>query len=1021
MLANVLKKYRVEAQKKSTLSKNSKPEENSKNESPDKSKEIKEEKKEEQDKNKNTSQRKSIKDTTTNLFSNLFKMSKNDRTLEQIYESLKTLKNFEMSELKNPPKFEGATTGFLGLSLLQQKTQVNYPLSAIGLLKCDYGNGLTMYGTGTLINLNMVLTCAHVLYSPILKRKCESAMFYLNLSNGKYLDSCKVETFVTPDEYEISQNEQYDYALCVLSEDIGKKGGYLGLCIYNEKEDKSGYIYGYSNKKSTNNFLSSFKTELNDYEIMGVKSFVRYIEDEKTLIYVGNKTKIGQDGSPIFKVIDDVKKEENKEMDKDNLDKDKNKKKDVKTKNDEDNDEDNKDKKDKKKKTKEEEKEEIKNNLINNILSNVDEKRDLQKYDVKIFAIDCSMTSMVLQAVDNLVLDNNENIMLNEMVYVRNHKALAIDEKKFEQILSWINFYENIMPKGKIDKHIQTTKSVYNQLFSNVNTLSNNLLKTEQKENTILSLNCCDLRGKDLLMLLNSQFDISQLTILDLSNNSINYEGMRWLTFQDDLCYNLIELNLSENLLDHKAAKFLTRVEFHTLDILNISKNDLGPLGASILAEKGKFPNLRALNISENYLMKEGAKGLTNGPAFKYITILDISGNEINDYGFYLLSLGKFENLLELYLGSNKIGDDGIAYISNFKKLEVLDMNSNALTYKGVNNICGKYFKNIVRLNLDNNAIGVEGTFLITSYKESNLRSLSLVKNDICTKGAELISIQYLNKIESINISDNFINDLGFYFICKAKFEDLKELDVSLNRISDEGLVYLTEANFCETLTSLNLAGNDITDAGVKYFSFCKMPELNTLNLSVNYLKSKSGGYLSKSSFDLLSNLSLERNKIKPHGLKNIVIAKFFSNLLILNLAYCKLGNEGCQILSESNVVKITNLSLKDNGINDDGVTALCKGNWKNLKDLNLEDNDIGSLGINAIIDKILKQLSFLRLKGNKRIENRDLGRIYSAVGLDFGRDNEHKYTFLNFSQINYGAIRYCIRHPEIMKKTIEQ
>ena len=166
------------------------------------------------------------------------------------------------------------------------------------------------------------------------------------------------------------------------------------------------------------------------------------------------------------------------------------------------------------------------------------------------------MTSMVLQAVDNLVLDNNENIMLNEMVYVRNHKALAIDEKKFEQILSWINFYENIMPKGKIDKHIQTTKSVYNQLFSNVNTLSNNLLKTEQKENTILSLNCCDLRGKDLLMLLNSQFDISQLTILDLSNNSINYEGMRWLTFQDDLCYNLIELNLSENLLDHKAAKF---------------------------------------------------------------------------------------------------------------------------------------------------------------------------------------------------------------------------------------------------------------------------------------------------------------------------------------------------------------------------------------------------------------------------------------------------------------------------------
>ena len=61
------------------------------------------------------------------------------------------------------------------------------------------------------------------------------------------------------------------------------------------------------------------------------------------------------------------------------------------------------------------------------------------------------MTSMVLQEVDNLLLDNNENIALNEMIYVRNHRAIAIDQKKFDQILDWIKFYENIMPKGKID------------------------------------------------------------------------------------------------------------------------------------------------------------------------------------------------------------------------------------------------------------------------------------------------------------------------------------------------------------------------------------------------------------------------------------------------------------------------------------------------------------------------------------------------------------------------------------------
>lgn len=245
---------------------------------------------ENQNKSKDLTPRKLGKDKVIETFKNLIK-TKNESTLKEIYKSLETAKNFEMSAIKNPPKFE-ESKGILGLNILQNQ-KVNYPLSAIGLLQCDYGNSLTMYGTGTLINLNMVLICAHVLYSPILKKRCESATFCLNLSDGKYLDSCKVETFITPDEYEISQNEKYDYALCVLGEDIGKKGGYLGLCIFNEKEDKTGYIYEYSNKKSTNNFLSSFKTNINEYEIMGVKSYVRYIEEDKILIYVGNKTKIG--------------------------------------------------------------------------------------------------------------------------------------------------------------------------------------------------------------------------------------------------------------------------------------------------------------------------------------------------------------------------------------------------------------------------------------------------------------------------------------------------------------------------------------------------------------------------------------------------------------------------------------------------------------------------------------------------------------------------------------------------------
>jgi hypothetical protein len=331
---------------------------------------------------------------------------------------------------------------------------------------------------------------------------------------------------------------------------------------------------------------------------------------------------------------------------------------------------------------------------------------------------------------------------------------------------------------------------------------------------------------------------------------------------------------------------------------------------------------------------------------------------------------------------------------------------------------------------LDNNYIGVEGTYILASQRRKirkndkeefssiDLKSLSLVRNNICTKGAELISIMYLELIEELNLSENFINDLGFYFLCKGKLKNLKKLDASLNCISDKGLVYITEANFIEGLISLNLAGNDFTDDGVKYITFCKMSNLGHLDLTLNYLKSKTGSHLSKSFFNLLSSLSLERNKIKSHGLKNLVKANFFINLVKLNLAYCKLGNEGCQILRDVNVSSIEVLNLKENFINDDGVVLLCQGNFDNLKDLNLEDNDIAKEGVDAICTSILKKLTFLRMKGNQRLGDNEINKILNSCDSRF--EKEHNYTFRNFSQISYGTIRYCLRHPEILKNILK-
>ena len=114
------------------------------------------------------------------FFKNLVIAPKNQATLKEVYKSLETIKNFEMSKLKYPPNFSDERLYMDKKDETKKVKHVNYPISAIGLLKCDYGNGLIIYGTGTLVALNMVLTCAHILYSPVLKKRCNKATFYLN-------------------------------------------------------------------------------------------------------------------------------------------------------------------------------------------------------------------------------------------------------------------------------------------------------------------------------------------------------------------------------------------------------------------------------------------------------------------------------------------------------------------------------------------------------------------------------------------------------------------------------------------------------------------------------------------------------------------------------------------------------------------------------------------------------------------------------------------------------------------------
>ena len=863
----------------------------------------------------------------------------NDELLPNINRSIETTDKLRMSRLKYPslpndliPRLENINNKKEEKKIEIQKPILNYPLSAIGLLKSDFGNGYFLFGTATLIGPSVILTCAHNLYSPILKRKAQYMTFYMDLTNGKYLKDSQVEYFVYPDEFEIDNKGIYDYGICILKSNLGLIGGYLGFCIYDKENNHNGFYYGYVNSKKEN-YYESFRSHLEDYNIKGCNMELRLDSKEEYLVYVNDHSFNGQDGCPIFK---------------------------------------------------------IKENDINTYPS-------LPKFDVQIFALDCSYTRMELLYINKKKFKNS--FVTNDKIqYDRNNRAIPITSHIYNQILRWINFYMVIKPKDLGDNLKMSVTSFRNEgadipLNTNMLTMSNN-----------------DIIGKDVSMILNS-YDLGLIRILDLSNNEINYEGIKMLVKQKKMCKNIIDLNLGENELGYKGCEELVKGDFKSLNKLDLSLNEIGVEGCKILSEKGDFSSVIDFNIARNDIMTKGISYLGKG-TFYNVEKLNLEGNRINDDGALALTRGNMKKIIELNLASNKIGDDGIIFFSkcHLEKIKVLDLSWNNISSISIRNISLGIFPYLDKLKIDYNKLGVEGAYYIGEKPFIKFTELSIAHNDICTKGAEMLSTLCLTTLEYLNVSDNFICDLGLYFISNGTFNNLKKLDVSLNQITQAGVEHLSNAKFFNTLNDLNIEGNNLEDKGCQYIAYSKLKNILSLNLGINQLNSISIKHLSKGRLYFINRLILERNNLLSNGISYLMESKFITNLIELDISYNNIGDNGCLYLSNGSLTEIEILNLKNNQITNVGIQNLTKTTWNSLKNLNLEDNEISNEGIRILASGFIPNLKYLKLKGNNLTEE-DI-KIMKEGNLKM-LDKELGLTFVNYSKINNSVIRFCLRHPD--------
>ena len=182
-----------------------------------------------------------------------------------------------------------------------------WPNRVHGLVLAEYPNdknGIELWGTGTLIGPNLVITAAHNIYDHDLEKRAKSVKFIPGL-NGKTAPFNKigVKRFFYPEEFANEPGKKEDFALLILDENIGDKIGYFGMNVLSEAEIKAKVvnITGYPQDKIEE------KDEF--YEMWGMSGKVEEVDKEHISYKIA--TYRGQSGSSVYYKEEDENKNEN--------------------------------------------------------------------------------------------------------------------------------------------------------------------------------------------------------------------------------------------------------------------------------------------------------------------------------------------------------------------------------------------------------------------------------------------------------------------------------------------------------------------------------------------------------------------------------------------------------------------------------------------------------------------------------------------------------------------------------------
>lgn len=316
---------------------------------------------------------------------------------------------------------------------------------------------------------------------------------------------------------------------------------------------------------------------------------------------------------------------------------------------------------------------------------------------------------------------------------------------------------------------------------------------------------------------------LNNLTTLDLSGNFITALGIRSLGEARSLSLGaLSHLHVNGAKLDNDAVNALaTGPLFPQLSALYLSKNNLDFRHNNLLAVVLR-EHLVTLDLSYNKVGDKawGNFAIYNGLANNFnLENLLLNGASLKDLGLsQFANLACFDKLRTLQLDGNKIGDDGFTALidkrENFPNIDTFSIENNHIGKLGFDRLSRRGLNNVRMLYLGGNKMGDEGLALFawgsTKNRFNSLAGLRLSKNCITKRGFEsFFATACLPKLHKISFADNHLYNESLYAVApmdiSQRMSDLEELDLGSHTFGVDAITYFAKGVVCAGLREIDL------------------------------------------------------------------------------------------------------------------------------------------------------------------------------------------------------------------------